>query len=266
MVLSLLIALCNYCFRLQLYPLIISLYLLGFSFWMGGACIGKYFTAEEAKVNYARLLSGLFFILAADQMITRSGLPTLIDKAGVLLFKQHLADTPTGGGGMLIILDYKDLALLPYCLYTVLVFSGCKFKYDRWCFILLLMPMLYSIYVALTETGREHPMAFLAPVFYLCLSLLFRFINWSVFDGLGRAVMRAGAWLGGISYGIYIIHMPLFYLVGPINIGGNPLLAYLIKLCLLFAMIITMAYLLEKVFQPWIKNMVRRKDKLKAAA
>jgi len=259
LVLSMLIAVCNYCFQLQLYRPIISLYLLGFTFWMGGACIAKYFGAEEVKTDYAKLLSALFFILATDQMVTRSGLPTLIDSAGFLLFHQHLSDTPLGIDGMLIVLSYHDLALLPYCLYTVLVFSGRKFKHDVWCFILLLIPLFYSIYVTLTEPAREHALAFVAPVIYLSLSILFRLINWSVFEGFGRAMVRLGAWLGGISYGIYIIHMPFLYMVGQINIGGNPLLGYLIKLVLLFALIISMAYVLEKVFQPFIKNLIAGK-------
>ncbi|MFD0750540.1 acyltransferase family protein [Mucilaginibacter calamicampi] len=261
LVLSMLLAVCNYCFQLQLYPPIVSLYLLGFAFWMGGACIAKYFTAEQAEVDHAKLLSALFFILATDQMITRSGLPALRDSAGFLLFKQHLPDTPPGIGGMAIVLGYQDLALLPYCLYTVLVFSGRKLKHEGWWFTLLLMPLLYSVYVALTEPAREHAMAFAAPVGYLGLSLIFRFVNWPVIEGLGRAMVRIGAWLGSISYGIYIIHAPLLYLVGRINIAGNPLMGYLIKLSLLFALIIMMAYLLEKVFQLRIRNLISGKIK-----
>jgi len=258
-VVSMLIAVGNYCFQLQLYPAIISLYLLGFTFWMGGACIAKYLAPGDLKINYSKLLSALFFILAAEQMIIRSGLPTLIDSAGYLLFKQHLHETPLGVGGMLIVLGYQDLALLPYCLYTVLVFSGRKFKYDSWCFILLLLPLLYSIYIALTEQGREHPLAFAGPVIYLVLSLICRFINWPVIEGLGRFMVRVGAWLGSISYGIYIIHKPLLYVVARIAIGGNVLLGYFVKLSLLFALIIAMAYLLEKVFQPRIKNLFAKK-------
>jgi peptidoglycan/LPS O-acetylase OafA/YrhL len=257
-----LIALCNYGFQLELYAPIISLYLLGFTFWMGGACIAKYLATAEKEVNYARLLSALFFILAIDQMVTRSGLPKLPDHLAVLLFNQHLPDTPKGVAGMEIVLGYQDLALLPYCLYTVLVFSGRKFKYERLCLILLLMPLLYSVFVTLTEPAREHAFSFLAPVFYLCLSLIIRLINWSVVDGIGRLMIRLGAWLGGISYGIYIIHSPFLFLIGKINMLSNQLFNYLIKLSLLFTLIIITAYLLEKIFQPWIKSLLSPKRKV----
>jgi peptidoglycan/LPS O-acetylase OafA/YrhL len=259
LVLSMLIALCNYSFQFQLYAPIISLYLLGFTFWMGGACIAKYMAIEEKKINYARLLSALFFILAIDQMVTRSGLPELTDCLAFFLFNQHLANTPRLVGGMEILLGYQDLALLPYCLYTVLVFSGSKFKYERLCLILLLLPLLYSVFVTLTEPAREHPFSFLAPIFYLCLSLIIRLINWSVIEKTGRLMIRLGAWLGGISYGIYIIHNPFLFLIGKINILSNPLFNYLIKLGLLFTLIIVAAYLLEKIFQPWIRSLLAPK-------
>ncbi len=164
-----------------------------------------------------------------------------------------------------IVLGYQDLALLPYCLYTVLVFSGRKFKYDWLCFALLLVPLLYSVFVTLTGPARAHPFAFLAPVGYLCLSLIIRLINWSAFDEVGRLMLRLGAWLGGISYGIYIIHAPSFVLVGQINVFSNQLFNYLLKLGVLFTLIILTAYLLEKIFQPWIRNLLAPKRKVGSA-
>ncbi|MGY3214984.1 peptidoglycan/LPS O-acetylase OafA/YrhL [Mucilaginibacter sp. HD30] len=63
-------------------------------------------------------------------------------------------------------------------------------------------------------------------------------------------MIRIGAWLGGISYGIYIIHAPLLFWVGSISVFENKLWAYIIKFTLLFTLIIILAYLLEKVYQP----------------
>ena len=257
--LSAAIALLNYYFHFALYPSIISLYLLGFTFWMGGACIARYLNTEEREVNYARLLSALFFIVAIDQMVTRSGLPELTDRLTFLLSGQHLPATPRGVSGMEIVLDYKDWALLPYCLYTVIVFSGRKLKHEKWYFGILLLPLAYSVFVAVTEPSREHGLAFLGPVFYLCLSLIIRLVNWPRFDAIGKLMIRTGAWLGSISYGIYIIHAPLLFLVGRITFFDNQLLAYIIKFTLLFTLIIILAYLLEKVFQPWIKKLLIRK-------
>jgi peptidoglycan/LPS O-acetylase OafA/YrhL len=196
-------------------------------------------------------------------MVTKSGLPELIDGIGLLLFNQHLPLTTPGAGGMGIALGYQDLALLPYCLYTVIAFSGRKLKYEGWYFSVLLLPLFYSIFLSFKEPAHEHALAFFAPVFYLCLSLVIRFVNWSVFDKLGRLMISLGAWLGGISYGIYIIHVPLLYFAGRVNVFDNQLLAYLIKLILFFSLVISIAYLLEKVFQPGIRNLLVGKKNIR---
>lgn len=257
-VLALAIALVNFYFYPNIHTPIISSYLFGFTFWVGGACLAKYLSKREIKVSYNILLSTIFFMLAVDQMVLKSGLPEVVNYWAYHIFHQQLI-YPPGVDGSKIVMRYTDLAFLPYCLYAVLIFSGQKIKYEKLYFILLVLPLLYSLVILTTEKKHLHLLSFSIPVTYFIISLLLRFADFSFIKVFGAATIKFGAWLGSISYGIYIIHAPLIFLLGKVNISDNQIFSYVTKVILLIALVLASGFVLEKIFQPWVKSLLSAK-------
>lgn len=241
---------------------LISPYLFGFSFWIGGACIAKYLLQRDEEVSYSQLLAMLFFLLSIDQLLAKPALSAIISHTASFVFKLDLS-YPDNVNLSNILLGYKDLIYLPYCLYVVLIFSGRKFRYEKFYFLVLQLPLLYAIYLTLKGPHQAHFVSSLVPLFYYTVSLLLQVINLSFVNKIGKQVVNTGSWLGGISYGIYIIHAPILYCLGKMEFSIAPKLSYVIKVIALMAIVTGLAYLLEKVFQPWIKKILSPKNRLK---
>ncbi len=252
------IAVGNYYFYPNIYTPLISSYLFGFTFWIGGACIAKYLSNTHQNVPYNVLLSVLFFLLAIDQLVQKSGFPQLIDKINYGIFHYHLLYPNVEGSK--IVLSYTDLAFLPYCLYFVLIFSGRKFKYEKVFFSILQLPIIYALIVTATETRHLHLLSFMVPVAYYIISLTLLFVNSRFINKTGQIVIKFGAWLGGISYAMYIIHAPIIFALGKINFFDNHILSYITRFVLLIVLVLGLSYVLEKIFQPYMKKLFATKN------
>ncbi|WP_374951405.1 acyltransferase family protein [Mucilaginibacter sp.] len=262
--LSILIALANFAFYPNLHTPIISSYMFGFSFWIGGACLARYAMKRQNALSYNILLSTIFFMLAVDQMVLRSGLPEVVNYWTNHLFNRNLL-YPAGVDASKISMSYKDLAFIPYCVYAVLIFSGKKFKYEKFYFALLTIAPIYSLILLVIEKHPPHVQSFVVPVVFFILSLLLRITHLTSIHRLGAVVINFGSWLGSISYGIYIIHAPLIFLFGKVHFGENQVTSYIIKVILLLAVTISLAYLLERIFQPFIKRILLSKKPVQTA-
>ena len=67
--------------------------------------------------------------------------------------------------------------------------------------------------------------------------------------------MRKLAQVGSVSYGLYIVHVPLLYLMHQLapSFSGTAL-TYGLRLAVFVAAALGMAYWLEKKLQPWVKG------------
>lgn len=75
--------------------------------------------------------------------------------------------------------------------------------------------------------------------------------NWTA------AAARVVEWLqplGGISYGVYIIHYPLLEVLDELPVFSNNLATWAMRLAGYFAAVLAVSWLLERRLQPWLKR------------
>lgn len=264
LVTAVVLAFTNYYFYPNTETPIISSYLFGLAFWISGMCLTKYFKPSDKTVSSNILLSMLFLFLAIDQLVENSGINEFVKGVSISLFNSHLL-YPKGLYFAKTSISYKDLALLPYCFYIIMIFADRTFKHRKLFFVLLQIPLIFSIgyntwqYTALHN--RPHFMLYLISVFYYGISLILFFANTEAINSIGKRIINAGIWLGGISYALYIIHMPLLYAFGKLPFLHGAGIKYGIKVFLFFTVTIAASYVLEKIFQPWVKGAFFSKSK-----
>ncbi|WP_260625636.1 acyltransferase family protein [Hymenobacter sediminicola] len=228
-----------------------SSYALGFVFWLAGLWLSDY-RRTAAKVSLAprQLVGGLLFLLSLHYFnVLDMGLrKVLLDFCGEWWrFDRALDPFATQIRPM-------DFAFLPYALCFVLCFAGIDFRFRRPILLfLLLAPALTFVHLA---THIEE--VYLAPNlvaggFYLSGLWLMLGRN-TLADAASTRVLHRLAGLGGISYGVYIIHGPVLHMFQWVEwFSGTPL-TFLVRFALLVAVVLTAGYALEKQFHPWVRR------------
>ena len=144
--------------------------LFGFVFWVAGLCIARYARENKQGPQYSTLLNGLFYMLCIETLMRRSGLfPAIVS---ILLDKDlsYLKEISTGE-----LLQFRDLAVLPYAALLVMVFSAKSIPFKRLLLILLQITVLYVI--AKMVNSHKFSLSLLISVSFYLISLLFYFIK-----------------------------------------------------------------------------------------
>jgi peptidoglycan/LPS O-acetylase OafA/YrhL len=257
---SLTIAITTFYFHTNEYMPLLSSYLFGFSFWLAGLILARRFGDRPGVINYSKLLGALFFMLSLLALI---GSNNFMDKLSSLILGQTLS-YPEGTPWARQMLGYSDLAFLPYCFLLVLLFANKKIRYEKVIVVLIQVPILFSIFIFIYNffilNNRVNSGWIVLGVFYYAIACLFFFTNVNTFERLGRSVIKWLIPIGSISYGIYIIHLPILFMVGEIpGIIGTGLTSYLFRVFIFLFFTIVVSYVLEKYFQPWARKQLYRK-------
>ncbi len=213
---------------------VITAYAIGFCIWLSGLWLSR---NDSIQLTKTRLIPVLFYTLAVGIIIGERDYIT--PHAQNLL--PHLTIY-----WKIKIQSFNDLILLPMAFSVVVLFSGHKFRYGKICFILL---QIIPIAVICTHKKEpEDPDFYMGIVFYLLagLTLLIKIPE--------NGIRKIGTWLGGVSYGIYIIHYPILMLFGQSIFITENFWLYLVKVFLYLTVVITSAYILEKLYQPIFKR------------
>ena len=257
LVCALIVAFGNYMFYPNVHTPVISSYLFGFVFWMAGLCITKYGRADNDAVNYNNMVGVLFLLLGLSVILDRAGLTNWIDVIWHALTNHHLA-YPHVDILTRTVMSHRDVILLPFCVYAVCVFSGRKFKFHTYLYVLLQVLMIAGIVITLTNffvSGKhDHIGHFFISVTYYAISLVLPRVKFDLIKKLSVATLKFGAWLGGISYAIYILHFPLIFALGRIPFFNNSALSFSVRLVVFMLVLLGLSYLLEKKLQPWLKK------------
>ena len=230
---------------------ILSSYFFGFLFWLTGLFVAKYLNNRTTTINYNFLVGVLFYILSISALINHFGLYTNIMSATNKVFSY-----PATSNWATTMIGVQDLILIPYCFFIVIVFAGIDFKFKMKLFWLLqILPVLGIYHILRLE--HDNKSLIYAVMYYLIAISLFIFGN-LISHRISSSIIQFGTWLGGISYGIYVIHFPVLCTFARfVFLSGSPIL-FLIKVLLFLCITISMAFFLEKKYQKWVKSIFVR--------
>jgi peptidoglycan/LPS O-acetylase OafA/YrhL len=230
---------------------ILSSYFFGFLFWVTGLFIAKYLNKRATPVNYNFLVGILFYIISISALINHFGLYTNVMSAISKVFSY-----PATTNWATTMIGFQDLILIPYCFCIVIVFADIDFKFKVKLFWLLQILPLLGIYHIL-RLEHDNKSLMYTVIDYLIAMILFIF-GTHISQKVSSLIIKFGTWIGGISYGIYVIHFPVLCTFGRfVFLSGSPIL-FLVKVFLFLCITITIAFFLEKKYQKWMKSIFSR--------
>lgn len=231
---------------------LLSSYAFGFTFWLSGLALAQYRPKAVAQASWAEMLSLLFLLLAMDRF---NVLATLLRTISLSVLGTDLK-SPASVLWFHKVIDLQDFATLPFCLLTLVVFAGKDVPGRRpFATLLILFPVL-TFYYLYHHYDSQVSWALLIPTLSYLLAVatyLFR----HRLESLSERLVKRLVITGSLSYGIYIVHYPLFKLFNQTHLFAGTVPLVLVRLGLVSLLVVGFAYLLEKKFQPWIKKRVR---------
>lgn len=231
-------------------PLITS-YMFGFTFWLAGAAVARYFRYHvQFHVTYTQLLGALFFLVALYHFdVAVTVLSKIEDNShGHLLY-------PAGTEWGISAITFQDFALLPYCIFLLLIFVAKDYKYRKVLgAVLILLPLYVFRYLA-HNYGVKDLSNWVIPTLCYLLSLVFYLLP-SAGETFTRPLVKLMIRAGSISYGLYIIHFPLFYIMMRVEAFSGTPFTWTVRLACYLAMCVAAAYWLEKLYQPKVRRWI----------
>ena len=229
-------------------PILIS-YIFGFVFWLLGLFLAQYLSGSKSSpTTYTQMLSALLLLVAIQRF---NVFMTVATKLESLVPKLHYPEAPSW---YQIAIDLKDFAYLPYCLFILLTFIGKEYPFRRitGTFIMLL-PLVAFRYIAGIRTEQIFNLAI--PIGCYLASLLLYFVP-HLLEYVAVYFIKRLIQAGSISYGIYIIHLPLLYAFTRVELFSDTPLAWLVRAFCYIAACVGAAYLLEKIFHKRIRTLL----------
>lgn len=222
---------------------LVASYALGFAFWLCGLVLAKYFQ-HSIRPSFGLMVSMLFLLLSLEPLNT---LTTILSKFTIIFLKDNRAFVNEP-------LRYLDISYLPYCMVIVLVFASKEFAYRKFIILAAMLLPIPTFYHVL-RTPALHQSLLVLPFLFYGLSLIF-YVFHKVLDNWCSSFIHWLSATGAISYGLYIIHFPIIAIFSRVTFFSGTGLTFGLRLIIYLICCAIASYLLEKRFQPWVRNLI----------
>jgi peptidoglycan/LPS O-acetylase OafA/YrhL len=218
------------------FPKMISGYAAGWLFWLFGLWLAWKKPRSKAFTKFP-LFSYILFYIAIDKL-----------EIGSLVLKDlGLVTTKLSE------ISIVDFVYFPLCALIFASLTKRKLPYSRWCsMIAIALPVSYTIYLIAFGKLFSNETSLIA-VAHMVLGFLL--LRWQVSPDIFTYLK----FIGSISYGIYVFHMPIMNFMNKISIFSGSLITFIIRICIWTGLTIGISYLLELKVQPLIKKRFKRK-------
>lgn len=203
-------------------------YVFGFIFWLLGFWISK-FNSSINTVSSNKVLASFLLALSIDYINLFSSIFNKLNLPSAL----------------------NDITVLPYCFFLILVSSG---SYPKW-LIKFIFVLVYGssfsqlLYLIIKGVYFETDI-YIIPSIFLILS----FIIWSL-KNVQFEISKL-AFVGSISYALYVIHFPIIYILGLIKFTKGNNFTFIVGAIIIIFSSLFIAWLLERKAQPYFKKML----------
>jgi peptidoglycan/LPS O-acetylase OafA/YrhL len=213
------------------FPKIVSGYAAGWVFWLFGLWIAWKKPRMQAPSKFP-LISYILIYIAIDKL--EIGAATL-KNLGLVTTK-------------LSEISVVDLVYFPLCALLFAALTQRKLPNSRWySMIAFILPFSYSIYLIFSGKLSGNETGLIA-VAHMILGFLL--LRWQV-AAHGFACLT---FMGSISYGIYVFHMPIMNLMNKISLFSGSPITFMIRTFIWISLTIGISFLFELKIQPLIKQ------------
>ncbi len=224
-------------------PAIISSYLFGFSFWMVGLIMARYFKSDQS-ISPNKLIACFLFAWPLEQLLVYRG---YINKFLIgTLHKSFAFPVSNFDNYFKYMITVDNLIYLVYCFLIIALFASIKIKYRD-----LIWMVLLTLPVILILRNLHSELKYVQLSCYMVGVILY-FTKYKPVHNLSAKIIKIFILLGGLSYALYIIHLPFFFLFNYFDVS-NPGL-YILKILIYLFTVLSVSYLLEKKLQPIFKG------------
>ncbi|SNC67357.1 Peptidoglycan/LPS O-acetylase OafA/YrhL, contains acyltransferase and SGNH-hydrolase domains [Hymenobacter gelipurpurascens] len=226
----------------------LTTYALGFTFWLLGAALARFLQDRPAfQPTYSQMLSALLLFVSLQNfnVFLTIGSKLLALTGGWLQYPANMSWWHT-------ILEPVDFAYLPYCLFILGMFIGKEYPGRKIISrVLMLLPLITFRYISTLSAQEQYNLAI--PISCYVASLAFYFLP-TLVERQAKAVLGVLTQAAGISFALYLVHMPLLYVFARVDVFSSTPLAWLVRAVGYLALCCGLAYILEKLIQPFIKR------------
>ena len=117
------------------------------------------------------------------------------------------------------------------------------------------MPLYIFVYLYYNHDNFEHMQNYIILITaYILSTIIISFENSKLIIRFSSLILEQSIKLGGLSYGLYIIHYPILKIFSYINIFSGHWYTFLASFALFIGTSLIAAYFLEKKLQPKVRS------------